>query len=229
MGYRAKRTKAKKLARKQARQAELAQMGESMMPANELIPRELRGPSKQKARRWTFFALVTKLRYVSAEGQIVESADEAARDENDQPVQKPVVHKFTQSQLVIGDEKLAKRVAKEIADDLGKQEANLNIQVKPVPHETISVEIAQQLNGLKGQLDILQLAYELALEDYAQSKIPSSLNVGELKMAYYQQAFQKIYQPAKPEGLVDASGQPVQEQPVAAEATTPVEATPVEG
>jgi hypothetical protein len=158
MGYKQRQNFKKKLATRRAQRAEIAAMGQSEIPISELAPQVLQSKeSKAKLRRWTFYTLITKQRFISAEGKVVDTEAEAMKDEKDQPVQKPIVHKLVTGNTVIGDEAMAKRAADEMREYYSSLDQHKGdpIKVFPVPHETVSHEVRNQMNGVKAQNDIL--------------------------------------------------------------------------
>jgi hypothetical protein len=226
MGYKQRQNFKKKLATRRAQRAEIAAMGQSEIPISELAPQVLQSKeSKAKLRRWTFYTLITKQRFISAEGKVVDTEAEAMKDEKDQPVQKPIVHKLVTGNTVIGDEAMAKRAADEMREYYSSLDQHKGdpIKVFPVPHETVSHEVRNQMNGVKAQNDILQLALELVAEDFALGKTPESIEPEKLKMAYYHKSIKQIFEPqsaASDTGLVDAQGNAIHST------VMPVQATP---
>jgi hypothetical protein len=219
MGHRQKANFKKKLAAKRALKNTVKNLGSSEVPVSELVPQVISAKApRQKHRRWTFYALVTMDCYVSDEGKIVETEENASRDDKGVAVKKPFVHKLSLSYFVLGDWAAARKQAVAIKADMAEQHKDaISIEVFPTGHETVSKELADQLSGFKQQNDLLQVALETMAEDYIAGKTPAHLEVANLKGSYFTAAFKKVYNlsdpPAPESQLVNADGTPMEAPP----------------
>ncbi len=189
MGYRQKATKKRKFAEKRQRQAAMQSEGlEQGMLGPEVILHTK--TSRQKSRRWGFDVFITK--------DITGSVDPDLSDPVPSEGTKQT-YRFASQSMLIGSMSQAKAAAIEIQEDLlkSRQHGGDVIRVIPVPYETISPSIQNQLDGLNDMTRLLNLAYELVVEDFINGKSPASLDIGEAKRAYYAKAVE-ILKPKKP-------------------------------
>jgi hypothetical protein len=212
MGFRQKRAFKKKVAKKRATKDSINAMGVVEGNLGAFTPQVIRGAEgKKKLRRWSFYGLLSKERFIGPDGRVVEKPEEAALDTDGAPLKKMVVHRMGLSHIMICAETEAKQAASDIEKELKDRPEYKGepLKVFPTPHETVSDVVRNQMSGVKAQNDILQIALEAMAEDYIAGRGVSSMDIGELKGNYYRNAFKKLYNikdTKEDSGLVDASG-----------------------
>jgi hypothetical protein len=202
MGYRQKATKKRKFAEKRLRnEAAKAEGLEQAIPTPEVLLSSK--TTRQKPRRWGFDVYITR-EVPDGTPEEPVTPPEAGADETSAYAgvegkppaapRKTQTYRFQSQSMLVGNMGQARAAAREIQEDLlkSRQHGGDIIKVVPVPHETVSHEIQNQMQGLNDMSNLLNLAYELVVEDYINGKTPASLDIGELKQLYYSRSIARL-------------------------------------
>jgi hypothetical protein len=188
--------------------------------------------SRRKLRRWSFIAIVTHPP-VDKEGKPVMIVNEKTGESSPAPTPDPVTRvqrgrkvkdifngpMFELRSITVGASGDANNAAlsiqREMREQLLKDNAGAKVVVVPVPHETVSPAMLQQVQGLKDHNDILQLAFELAVRETLDPEITADMenydqSVKESKDKFYKQAMDRLRPPkTQEERLAELESEPV--------------------
>jgi hypothetical protein len=136
--------------------------------------------SRRKGRRWTFIAVVTQIPK-DAEGKNLEG----------QEAPEPVVYKqrgrkskavfngpiFRLNSVTMGNSESARAdavsIEESMSNEIHKVSPGNKVKVMPVPHETVSEDTINQLQGMKDFSDILGLAFDKAVRELVDTSFVS--------------------------------------------------------
>lgn len=190
--------------------------------------------SRRKLRRWSYTAVVTQPP-TDKDGKPIVNEKTGLPE----PAPTPVVRvqrgrktkdlingpTFDLRSITLGSAADANSTAIEIQRDMRAEIEKTNpgakVIVFPVPHETVSDAMLNQMQGLKDHNDILSLAFELASEDALKHRHPiashltwseeeKAQKLKEAKDDYYKQAIDTLRPPkSSEEKLAELESEPV--------------------